>query len=217
MNPPAAPGLGTPRPASGRPSPSPALPGDLLWRCRRLGVRLSRHVLLVWTDSQCLEWWMARDPAGREHRRYRRFRASTSRFGLGQVEGSNRTPLGLHQVAAKIGAGWPVGTVFRFRVPGGFTWTGTRPAPIAHRILWLRGLEPGFNQGGRVDSFRRFIYIHGLDAEPTLGRPASRGCIHLAAADLMPLFDQVPVGTLVWISPQACPSGAASGAPPGWC
>ena len=36
--------------------------------------------------------------------------------------------------------------------------------------------------------------------ETTLGRPRSRGCIHLAAADLLPLFDVLPVGTLVWIA-----------------
>lgn len=130
---------------------------------------------------------------------------SSSRRGVGQVQGSNRTPLGLHEVAAKIGAGWPVGTVFRARQPVGFIWSGTRPAPIAHRILWLRGLEPGHNCGGQVDTFRRYIYIHGLDDEPTLGRPASRGCLHLAAADLMPLFDHIPVGTLVWISERPRP------------
>lgn len=186
-----------PRPAS--PRPVAGLPRALRLCVRRLGVRWTRDLLLVWVGSQRVEWWRADVPRPDAYRRLGRFRASTSRFGSGQVQGSNRTPLGLHQVAAKIGAGWPVGTVFRSRVPVGFTWTGTRPAPIAHRILWLRGLEPGFNQGGPVDTFRRYIYIHGLDDEPTLGRPASRGCIHLAAADLLPLFDRVPVGTLVWI------------------
>lgn len=130
----------------------------------------------------------------------RRYRASTSRFGVGQIEGSNRTPLGLHRVAVKVGAGWPVGTIFIGRRVTGLTWQGQPDAAIAHRILWLEGLEPGLNRGGRVDSFRRTIYIHGVGDETTLGRPASRGCIHLAAGDLMPLFDQLPVGTLVWIS-----------------
>jgi lipoprotein-anchoring transpeptidase ErfK/SrfK len=72
-------------------------------------------------------------------------------------------------------------------------------AAIAHRILWLEGLEPGHNRGGHVDSHRRYIYIHGIGEEPTLGRPASCGCIHLAAADLLPLFDLLTTGTLVWI------------------
>lgn len=194
MNTAASPGFGAARLA-------PGLPRPLRLSVRRLGVRWTRDLLLVWAGSQRVEWWRTAAPRPDAYRRYRRFRASTSRFGLGQLLGSYRTPLGLHQIAVKIGAGWPVGTVFRHRVPVGLTWTGTRPAPIAHRILWLRGLEPGLNQGGPVDSFRRYIYLHGLDDEPTLGRPASRGCIHLAASDLLPLFDRVPVGTLVWISP----------------
>ncbi|MBU6401970.1 MAG: L,D-transpeptidase [Verrucomicrobia bacterium] len=119
---------------------------------------------------------------------------------MGQLADSNRTPLGLHRIAEKIGGGWPIGAVFRSRRLVGFTWRGLPDAAIAHRILWLEGLEPGFNRGGRVDSYQRYIYIHGIGNEPTLGRPASRGCIHLAAADLLPLYDRVPVGTLVWIT-----------------
>jgi lipoprotein-anchoring transpeptidase ErfK/SrfK len=129
----------------------------------------------------------------------RRYLVSTSRFGMGQESGSNRTPLGLHRVAEKVGAGHPIGTVFESRRPVGFTWQGMPKAPIAHRILWLEGLEPGFNRGGNVDSHARYIYIHGLADEPSLGRPASRGCIHMAAADLLPLFDRVRLETLVWI------------------
>ena len=127
------------------------------------------------------------------------YRISTSRFGIGQTNGSNRTPLGLHRIAEKIGGGWPVGTVFRSLKPVGFTWRGLPLAPITNRILWLEGLEPGFNRGGNVDSHARYIYIHGTGDEPSLGRPASHGCIHLAAQDLLTLYDQLPVGTLVWI------------------
>jgi len=112
---------------------------------------------------------------------------------------SNQTPLGLHRVAQKIGAGHPIGTVFRSRKPVGYTWQGSPNASIVHRILWLEGLEPGFNRGGSVDTFSRYIYIHGFGDQTTLGRPFSHGCIHLAADDLIPLFDRVPVGTLVWI------------------
>ncbi|MBI4661275.1 MAG: L,D-transpeptidase [Verrucomicrobia bacterium] len=124
---------------------------------------------------------------------------STSRFGVGQRTGSCQTPLGLHRVAEKIGAGCPIGTVFRSRRIVGLNWKGKSNEPIVHRILWLEGLEPGFNCGGEVDSRKRYIYIHGTNDEPTLGRPASRGCIHLSAADLLPLFDQVPTGTLAWV------------------
>ncbi len=129
----------------------------------------------------------------------KRYLISTSRFGIGQIINSNQTPLGLHRIARKVGAGHPVGTVFRGRQAVGFTWQGQPGASIVHRILWLDGLEPGFNRGGEVDTFKRYIYIHGFGDETTLGRPQSLGCIHVAAADLMPLFDFLPVGTLVWI------------------
>jgi hypothetical protein len=90
--------------------------------------------------------------------------------------------------------------VFKARQPVGLTWQGRSDGSIVHRILWLEGLEPGFNRGGEVDTFRRYIYIHGFGDETTLGRPQSCGCIHLAAVDLMPLYERLPVGTLVWIA-----------------
>jgi hypothetical protein len=129
---------------------------------------------------------------------YKHFVISTSRFGVGQEERSNRTPLGLHRVAAKIGEGQPVGTVFESRKAIGYTWQGYPEAPIAHRIMWLEGLETGLNRKGQVDSFKRYIYVHGVGDELTLGRPASRGCIQLSSNDLIYMFDRLSVGTLVW-------------------
>jgi L,D-transpeptidase YbiS len=129
----------------------------------------------------------------------RAFRCSTSRFGISQMEGSNGTPLGLHRVVEKNGGGWPVGTVFKGRRPIGYTWQGMPDAKITTRILWLEGLEPGFNRGGNVDSHARYIYIHGTGDQMSIGRPASCGCVHLADVDLVPLFDVLPRGTLVWI------------------
>jgi len=143
------------------------------------------------------------DSATVTDRRYqliKQFRCSTSRFGTSQIAGSNGTPLGLHRIVKKIGGGWPVGTVFKSRKPIGDTWQGRPNAKVTTRILWLEGLEPGFNRGGNVDSYSRYIYIHGTGDETTIGRPASCGCIHLAANDLIPLFDKLPVGTLVWIA-----------------
>jgi hypothetical protein len=131
----------------------------------------------------------------------RTFRISTSRFGLGQTKNSNCTPLGLHRVAQKFGGGRPTGAVFKSRECIGYTWSGRCDgASITNRILWLEGLEPGVNRGGNVDTFARYIYIHGTGDESNLGRPASHGCIHLSAADLLPLYDQLPIGTLVWIA-----------------
>lgn len=130
----------------------------------------------------------------------RRHLISTSRFGIGSQRDSHHTPLGLHRIARKVGAGWPQGAVWRSRRFVGWTWQGHPRAAIAHRILWLEGLEPGLNRGGSVDTFARYIYLHGLGYEPSLGRPASHGCIHLAAKDILPLHDQLPLGTLIWIA-----------------
>ena len=131
----------------------------------------------------------------------RDFAVSTSRFGIGQVMNSNRTPLGLHRIAQKIGGREPAGTVFKSRKPVGMLGDKSlTDSSIVHRILWLEGMEPGFNRGGNVDTFRRYIYIHGYDNESTLGRPQSCGCVHVAAADLIPLYRKLPLRTLVWIA-----------------
>ena len=133
------------------------------------------------------------------------FPCSTSRFGIGQARGSNCTPLGLHGIAEKIGAGEPAGTIFKGRkVAGHVSELGVAAGRITTRILWLEGLEPGLNKGFdggvNVDSHARYIYIHGTADQKSIGKPTSCGCIHLADADLIPLFDLLPGGTLVWIS-----------------
>jgi L,D-transpeptidase catalytic domain len=180
------------------------LPETLKRTVLRLGVRPTRHLLAVSVDSQRMALFerisdgtsAARFP---NYKMRRRFVVSTSRFGVGQRMNSNQTPLGLHRVARKVGGGWPIGTVFKSRVPSGFPRQGQFNSAIVHRILWLEGLEPGFNRDGNVDTFNRYVYVHGFSDEITLGRPQSHGCIHLAAADLIPLYDQITEGTLVWI------------------
>jgi len=169
------------------------IPEACLATCARLKIAPTKYILVVDVSSQTLALF-------EENKFVKRFRCSTSRFGIGQMQGSNRTPLGLHRIAEKIGAGEPAGTVFNSRVIVGHT---SQPefadAKITTRILWLDGLEPGFNCGGEVDSHARYIYIHGTADQKSIGRPASHGCIHLADADLIPLFDLLPGGTLVWI------------------
>jgi len=190
-------------------SPRSSLPAGFFSAVKRHGVRFTDNVLFVRIGKQTmLHCASVRAHNGHRDRRYpdyvplrNPYRISTSRFGIGQVEGSNCTPLGLHRIAEKIGGGWPAGIAFKSRQPIGFTWSGAPDAKITSRILWLEGLEPGFNRGGNVDSRARYIYIHGTGDETTLGRPASCGCIHLSADDLIPLFDTLPRGTLVWIEP----------------
>jgi hypothetical protein len=71
---------------------------------------------------------------------------------------------------------------------------------ILTRILWLCGLEWGKNRGPGVDTFRRFIYIHGTpDTEP-MGRPESHGCIRMRNTDILDLFSRVGPGTGVDIA-----------------
>jgi hypothetical protein len=180
------------------------LPAAFLRACRQQGLLPTRFVLVVNIARQttCLfeqARFSSTTGCAPRYQLRQQFRCSTSKFGIGQIANSQCTPLGLHCIAEKIGGGWPVGAVFRGRRMVGFTWQGLPLAPIANRILWLDGLEPGFNRGGNVDSHARYIYIHGTGDEPTLSRPASHGCIHLAAQDLLPLYDRLPSGTMVWI------------------
>jgi lipoprotein-anchoring transpeptidase ErfK/SrfK len=172
-------------------------PAAALRACARCGVAPARDFLAVNVARQSIALFCRRDGV---YASVKTFRCSTSMYGMGEVAGSNKTPRGLHRVRQKIGGGWPVGAVFESRHVIGFTWKGRPLAPIAHRILWLEGMERGLNRGGNVDSRARYIYIHGTGNEATLGRPDSHGCIHLSADDLLPLYDKLPEGTLVWIA-----------------
>ena len=167
----------------------PAAFGDA---CERLGVSLTEHCLYVNVAAQTLTQFHGVTA--------NTFTASTSKRGTGQQTDSFQTPLGLHRIAEKIGADKPIGTIFKGRRPIGPDGKGGSEAHITDRILWLAGLDAGFNFGGTVDSHDRYIYIHGVGDESHLGQPDSQGCIHLAATDLLPLFDAVPEGTLVFIS-----------------
>lgn len=120
---------------------------------------------------------------------------STSRFGLGFEEGSLKTPLGRFKVGEKIGAGLPASTIFRARVPlGPDDEMPSTEDRILARILRLEGLEPQ-----NANTRERYIYIHGTSHEDEIGRPASHGCVRMKSADLIALFDQIPLGTEVVI------------------
>ena len=169
------------------------LPDTCLSTCKRLEIAPTKFILAVSISRQTVSLF-------EENRFVKKLPCSTSRFGIGQIEGSNRTPLGLHCIAEKIGGGAPAGTVFKSRqIVGHTSQPEFADAKITTRIMWLEGLEPGFNRDGNVDSRRRYIYIHGTADQETIGEPASCGCIHLADADLLWLFDRVACGTLVWI------------------
>ncbi len=138
----------------------------------------------------------------REETIIERYDASTSKFGNGIRENSFKTPLGIHRVKEKIGEGAPAGRIFKARRDTGMDWDGsTEDNLILTRILRLEGLEEGINKGPGVDSFERFIYIHGTNQEDLVGTPLSHGCIVLRSSDMLGLFGIVRTGTLVYIDP----------------
>lgn len=128
---------------------------------------------------------------------------STSRNGPGNENGSEKTPLGLHRIKDKIGGAMPVNTVYIGRVPQGTLEEcieNNVELPedvITSRILWLEGMEPGKNKGGYVDSYSRYIYIHGTNDEAHIGTPSSIGCIRMLNADIVELYRLVAVGSEV--------------------
>lgn len=130
---------------------------------------------------------------------------STALGGAGEREGSYRTPRGLHAICEKIGEDAPRGAVFVGRRPTGEVCTNLvyAAAPgrdwMLTRILWLEGLQPGFNRGGDVDSRSRYIYIHGTPDEEPIGVPRSHGCVRMRNDDVIDLFARVEVGTEVEI------------------
>lgn len=142
----------------------------------------------------------------RERRLLRRYPVSTASNGAGEQSGSYRTPRGRHLIRAKIGAGQPVNAVFVARRPSGEIYSPELGAAypgrdwILTRILWLSGCEPGRNRLGCVDTMRRYIYIHGCPDAATMGVPASHGCIRMRNADIVELFELVPVYTAVEIT-----------------
>ena len=129
--------------------------------------------------------------------------ASTSRFGNGNRENSLKTPLGVHRIREKFGEGAPAGRVFRDREDTGEDWDHIQAGDnlILTRILRLEGLEEGINKGAGVDSYERYIYIHGTGREDLIGTPLSHGCVCLRNPDVIRLFEQVNEGTLVYIDP----------------
>lgn len=135
----------------------------------------------------------------------RRYRVSTAENGPGELRDSYCTPRGRHIVRAKIGSGAPANAVFVRRRQTGEIYSPELRASapgrdwILTRILWLSGCEPGLNRLGKVDTMRRYIYLHGTPDETLLGVPGSHGCIRMANRDIVELFELLPVYSVVEI------------------
>jgi lipoprotein-anchoring transpeptidase ErfK/SrfK len=131
-----------------------------------------------------------------------RFPVSTSMFGTGDRFWSYKTPLGELKVCEKIGQNLTPGTVIRHRSATGEVLPANAPGrdPIVTRVIWLDGLEAQ-NKNAKA----RGIYIHGTPQENTIGTPTSWGCIRMKSRDVIKVFDEVPVGTVVSIIPGKLP------------
>jgi len=171
-------------------------------RCRALGLKPTSRLITVSIAQQLLGFWQD-DCLVKSHV------VSTSRRPPSNVKDSLGTPRGLHEISEKHGAGQPPGIVFKARVATGkhfFEYPADEQEKhlITTRILWLGGLEPGYNAGTNpagetVDTKQRYIYIHGTNHEELLGAPSSIGCIELSNLGVLELFDQVRVKDFVWI------------------
>lgn len=163
----------------------------------RFSLDLSKQqLLLVELDSFSLTLFGDEEPIT--------YRCSSASKGIGNKEGSEQTPTGLHQITEKIGDNKPEGAIFKSRQWTGEIWNEEMPPAenmILSRILRLRGLEEGVNSGGDVDSYNRYIYIHGTNQEGDVGRRnISHGCIVLTNKQIITLFNSVSEGDYVYIS-----------------
>ena len=151
---------------------------------------------------------------------------ASAKNGIGQLMGSECTPLGTHRICEKIGDNAVKDSVFVARQFTGEIYSEdlAKLNPdrdwILTRILWLEGLEVGFNQGDFIggdetnnlngaqrsieqgdaiscDTRQRFIYIHGCPDSHPMQIPSSHGCIKMRNADIIELFDFVNTETLV--------------------
>lgn len=130
---------------------------------------------------------------------------SSSSYGVGNKAGSNKTPIGLHKVKQKFGEETPIngkmiGRVFYGDIATIYTDnTKSKTDDVCSRILWLVGLEEGLNKGEGIDSYNRYIYIHGTSEEGRLGKPVSHGCIRMKNKEVIELYEKIKIGTLVLI------------------
>lgn len=135
----------------------------------------------------------------------KKYPISTALKGIGSKRNSYKTPPGLHSISRKIGDDVPVGGIFESRIYTGKKvriLTDKQKADgdyVTTRIMWLQGEEPGLNKGRNVDSYNRYIYIHGTAEEGYLGQPASHGCIRMKNTDAVELYNLINEGTPILI------------------
>ena len=136
----------------------------------------------------------------------KQYPVSTAKNGAGEIMESECTPRGHHLIAEKIGAGCEANTIFVGRRASGEIYDSLLREKfperdwILTRILWLRGTEPGRNLGDNVDSYDRYIYIHGTPDDVDMNICGSHGCVRIRNLDIIELFDLVDEGTAINIT-----------------
>lgn len=139
----------------------------------------------------------------------KRYLISSGMNGIGEQENSGKTPRGWHIVEEKIGEYAQENTVFIGRQPTGEVYSDEYADEhperdwILTRIMWLKGLEQGFNLGHGCDTYERYIYIHGTPDKEPMGIPLSHGCVRMHNQDLIEVFNLISEGALVYISQYA--------------
>ena len=131
------------------------------------------------------------------------YRISSSKFGIGNKMGSNKTPLGLHRIIKKTGNNAKQNEIFingkkTGKLASVNKWNFNADL-ITTRIIYLEGMEEGMNKGKGIDSRKRSILIHGTADEKSIGKPASHGCIRMKNCEIIELFDLIEMGVLVKI------------------
>lgn len=147
----------------------------------RIEISIATQTLSLWDGCRLIKTWPC----------------STSKFGIGFQEGSNKTPLGAFRVKEKYGEEQSLRTIFKARQPVG-EWSPDHPTTddlVLSRILWLEGAE-----SRNANTLGRYIYIHGTNDERRIGQPGSHGCIRMRNVDVVELFDKAEIGLPVWIS-----------------
>jgi lipoprotein-anchoring transpeptidase ErfK/SrfK len=61
-------------------------------------------------------------------------------------------------------------------------------------------LEEGKNKGENIDTYQRYIYIHGTNEEGMLGKKSSHGCIRMGNSDIIDLCSKEICNIFVYIS-----------------
>lgn len=149
--------------------------------------------LIVKINEQCLY-------LVRKGKVVKQYAISTSGTGIGDEPGSYKTPLGKHRIHKKIGAGTPVGTIFKTGINTkrqAQIFTQSVPLKdqedlITTRIFQLEGLEEK-----NKHSFARGIWVHGTPYEGNIGKPCSHGCMRMRNHDICELYELIEPGTIL--------------------